>query len=447
MNKYSIKINSIKPMRKLIYLISAVFILLSSCAKTEIVNEIYIPSQHNEICFSSGVGRPAHTRAIIEGNEYDETFEFWVMGWGGYYVSGAVGNVSQVQDKVAYDANYNTWRTVNRTYFWKFDGDNAISEPMDFFAIHPANVDFTGYNVGFPCAVIEHDNDISGTNDQIATMPAATPGKTVGAQTDLMTSFVDNATARRTNAAHPNFVDVDNSAADPAHGSEDQPHGTATDNTINFKFHHEFAQIKFQARTVAKNHITIKIKKLEFIVPYTKGEVATHGCPTTTNASYKSVWDFTNTPAEDTNYDYVVLEENSATNDINYAVKLVNTNNSQNPGWTDLTYHYTKFDETTATSENHNILVIPQSLNGLTDNVMIRVTYDVINTMPLNTDGSFTNVTKEVNLSTVRGNGNPDKWEAGKIYTYRLDVNLYEILFSATVEDWVDVNSSGYIFY
>jgi hypothetical protein len=285
------------------------------------------------------------------------------------------------------------------------------------------------------------DSDIKTTGDQYATITGATPGTVVGSQTDLMTSFVDNITATRTNSAHENYVNVDNSSRDSLHtnGNGANTPGTATDKTVNFRFHHEYAQIKFQARTSAKSTFTITVKKLEFVVPCIKGTVVTKGYPTSSVAAQKSGWTLSSTAA-DLNHNYVIIEDGSATSAIDYTVDL--TNPTGTPSWFDLTYHYN------STTNNHNILVVPQDLSALAasnDDVMIRVTYDITNSA--DAADNITDVVKEINISTVIAGAYPDGWEAGKLYTYKLDINLYEILFSATVEDWVDMNAAGYIIY
>ena len=408
-----------------------------SCTKIDVIHEIYNPRESNEILFSNHIGS-AGTKAIIEGNIYDESFTFYVLGTGGYYTSGGAGTVTRMEDSVKYNSPYRAWRTINRTYFWKFAEGVNTSDPMDFFAIHPAGVDLSGNDSNVPFTSYTPGANISGTNDQIVTMTGVTPGIVVGSQMDLMTSTADNIVATRTNTGHINYVDIDNTTHDPAHGNESSLHGTATDNTVNFRFHHEFAQIKFQARTSAKNHITITVKKLEFIVPCIKANASTYGLPT--NETYKTTWTLSNA-VSDVNHNYTIIDYAGDDNNIKYSVDLVNTQNSTNPSWYDLSYHYN------SGTDNHNILVIPQDLSGLADGTMVRITYDVTNSMDLSEDCNFTNVVKEIALSKIIEGDNPDEWKAGYIYTYRFDVNLYEIIFSATVEDWMDINSQGYVFY
>lgn len=71
------------------------------------------------------------------------------------------------------------------------------------------------------------------------------------------------------------------------------------------------------------------------------------------------------------------------------------------------------------------VLVVPS------DQTSVTIVYDIT------VDGNTNEVEQTVNLNTSTTT-EADKWEAGKKYTYNININLKEIEFAPVVEPWVD---------
>ena len=71
------------------------------------------------------------------------------------------------------------------------------------------------------------------------------------------------------------------------------------------------------------------------------------------------------------------------------------------------------------------VLVVPSAQTS------VEIVYDI------NVDGNTNEVTQTVSLNTSTDIDTPDTWEAGKKYTYNININLKEIEFNPTVTDWV----------
>lgn len=449
-------------MKKILFVLMSALMITSCAMDDELKFSDFkaVANQPTEISFSNGrVG----TRAIIEKTEFPDTCDFYVWGKGGSYND----ENSYIADMVTYEGTaangrvYNAWRTKTHKYFWEFNAGSSTSAPLDFLAV------YTGKMAGTDAQIqsdirnnFTYTADASGDADNVKFIVDLTSAnkKVVDTQKDIMSSKVNNAVATKGNDGTINSIssvsndangdnDIHDSASGDANEDNNYYHGNDM-KSVNFKFKHELAQIEVQARYIT-NYAKLTINSVRLQVANAKASLTTYGNPKSASSDASS-WDFTNSASGD----YYMIGNASADATIDLVAASGDYHDGTN-AWTSTTkWGAVTYKEATASgdAENNNALVIPQALN-VNDKLIVNYTYNL-------TDDDKNDVTEErvVELDRIRFGENAPEWKAGYVYIYKLTFSLYEILFSATVEEWINAasasgdtwptdNASGYIIY
>lgn len=181
---------------------------------------------------------------------------------------------------------------------------------------------------------------------------------------------------------------------------------------VQIRFNHALSAIKFAVNTdkdyTTTDNYTIKLKSLTVKNAYTKANL-TQFASQTSAFSANNIWSSYSVEG-----DYVAFENND--------------------GFT------VPFDDNTATStttEDANLILLPQALNHAEKNVIVEIVYTVSH--PDMGTGKSIEYTKNFPL-TVSTTPDDNKWLAGKRYIYTIIFGMEEIKFAPViVADWADV--------